>query len=180
MSYRRFKCFLGRPSADNWWGKLHMGRGNLATYKQVWWIIMSPMLCFHAMPYHVDCGCVRFTEHRVASRCCSGRDLVVRSNLHSTGGSLQWRAIRRGRQVLYCTVLHIYKPAAISSFHLYWKNYFFSIPFHSLNNGILFKLEKFRCLLTQRGIAAAPVTNTRARYAPKEPGSCYSQRRRLL
>jgi hexosaminidase len=41
------------------------------------------------------------------------------------------------------------------------------------------RLETFRCLLTQRGIAAAPVTNTQARYAPKEPGSCYAQRRRL-
>lgn len=41
------------------------------------------------------------------------------------------------------------------------------------------RLETFRCLLTQRGVAAAPVTNTQARYAPKEPGSCYAQRRRL-
>ncbi len=41
------------------------------------------------------------------------------------------------------------------------------------------RLEQFRCLLTQRGVGAAPVTNLQARYAPKEPGSCYSQRRKL-
>ena len=41
------------------------------------------------------------------------------------------------------------------------------------------RLETFRCLLTQRGVAAAPVTNVHARYEPKNPGSCYEQRRRL-
>lgn len=41
------------------------------------------------------------------------------------------------------------------------------------------RLETFRCLLTQRGIAAAPVLNKIARFAPPEPGSCYSQRRLL-
>jgi len=39
------------------------------------------------------------------------------------------------------------------------------------------RLETFRCLLTQRGIGAAPVTNIHARFAPKDPGSCYLQRR---
>lgn len=41
------------------------------------------------------------------------------------------------------------------------------------------RLETFRCLLNQRGVSAAPVTNTQARYQPKEPGSCYVQRRLL-
>lgn len=41
------------------------------------------------------------------------------------------------------------------------------------------RLETFRCLLTERGIAAAPVTNIIARYEPKNPGSCYAQRRRI-
>ena len=41
------------------------------------------------------------------------------------------------------------------------------------------RLETFRCLLNQRGIGAAPVTNVRARYQPREPGSCYAQRRLL-
>lgn len=40
------------------------------------------------------------------------------------------------------------------------------------------RLETFRCLLTQRGIAAAPVLNSQARSAPPSPGSCYVQRRR--
>jgi hexosaminidase len=39
------------------------------------------------------------------------------------------------------------------------------------------RLQTFRCLLTQRGIGAAPVLNKHARNAPPEPGSCYSQRR---
>jgi len=42
------------------------------------------------------------------------------------------------------------------------------------------RLETFRCLLTQRGVGAAPVTNLQARYEPKEPGSCYVQRRRRV
>ena len=39
------------------------------------------------------------------------------------------------------------------------------------------RLETFRCLLTQRGIAAAPVTNKVARNSPPKQGSCYQQRR---
>jgi len=39
------------------------------------------------------------------------------------------------------------------------------------------RLETFRCLLNQRQIAAAPVTNKVGRFAPREPGSCYVQRR---
>jgi hexosaminidase len=39
------------------------------------------------------------------------------------------------------------------------------------------RLETFRCLLNQRGVAAAPVTNIQARGAPSAPGSCYVQRR---
>ena len=37
------------------------------------------------------------------------------------------------------------------------------------------RLHHFRCLLTQRGIAAAPVLNAQARSAPSGPGSCYAQ-----
>jgi hexosaminidase len=40
------------------------------------------------------------------------------------------------------------------------------------------RLETFRCLLTQRGIAAAPVKNVVARNSPPNPGSCYVQRRK--
>jgi len=38
------------------------------------------------------------------------------------------------------------------------------------------RIEYFRCLLNQRGIAAAPVNNPYARSAPPNPGSCYVQR----
>ena len=35
----------------------------------------------------------------------------------------------------------------------------------------------FRCLLNQRGVAAAPYSNKNARSAPSGPGDCYKQRR---
>ena len=37
------------------------------------------------------------------------------------------------------------------------------------------RLQAFRCLLLERGIPAAPVTNGAARSAPGGPGSCMSQ-----
>jgi len=37
------------------------------------------------------------------------------------------------------------------------------------------RLETFRCILTRRGIGAAPVQNANARTAPPEPGSCFNQ-----
>lgn len=37
------------------------------------------------------------------------------------------------------------------------------------------RLEYFRCLLTRRGVQAAPVTNAYARSPPIGPGSCYEQ-----
>ena len=39
---------------------------------------------------------------------------------------------------------------------------------------VLERLQAFRCLLLERGIAAAPVTNAEARAAPAGPGSCLS------
>lgn len=39
----------------------------------------------------------------------------------------------------------------------------------------LHRLEYFRCLLTRRGVQAAPVRNEYARSAPKGPGTCYEQ-----
>ncbi|KAL3838106.1 hypothetical protein ACJIZ3_022697 [Penstemon smallii] len=40
---------------------------------------------------------------------------------------------------------------------------------------VLPRLEYFRCLLTRRGVQAAPVTNFYARSPPTGPGSCYYQ-----
>jgi len=37
------------------------------------------------------------------------------------------------------------------------------------------RIRNFRCLLLQRGIAAAPVDNANARSAPAGPDSCYTQ-----
>jgi hexosaminidase len=39
------------------------------------------------------------------------------------------------------------------------------------------RLSDFRCLLLERGVAAAPTSNLHARQAPKQPGSCLKQRR---
>ena len=40
------------------------------------------------------------------------------------------------------------------------------------------RLLDFRCRLLERGVAAAPVKNAKARSAPPGPGRCYAQRRR--
>jgi hexosaminidase len=42
---------------------------------------------------------------------------------------------------------------------------------------VLERLEVFKCLMLERGIGAAPVTNKIGRFQPREPGSCYVQRR---
>lgn len=43
----------------------------------------------------------------------------------------------------------------------------------SNSTAALARIQDFRCLLNERGIAAAPVSNARARGAPPGPGSCY-------
>ena len=37
------------------------------------------------------------------------------------------------------------------------------------------RLQAFRCLMLERGIPCAPVTNANAREAPSGPGSCTTQ-----
>jgi len=37
------------------------------------------------------------------------------------------------------------------------------------------RLARFRCLLNERGVAAAPIGNAQARQGPPGPGSCYDQ-----
>eukprot|EP00978_Attheya_sp_CCMP212_P049145 scaffold622956_cov67-Attheya_sp.AAC.1 len=39
------------------------------------------------------------------------------------------------------------------------------------------RIETFRCLLLERGVAAAPVHNPMSREGPPGVGSCYEQRR---
>jgi hexosaminidase len=41
--------------------------------------------------------------------------------------------------------------------------------------GVLQRLQAFRCLLLERGVAAAPLSNVLARGAPAGPGSCLLQ-----
>jgi hypothetical protein len=37
------------------------------------------------------------------------------------------------------------------------------------------RARRFRCLLLQRGVGAAPLGNARAREAPPRPGGCFAQ-----
>ncbi|XP_078177842.1 beta-hexosaminidase 1 [Carex rostrata] len=46
---------------------------------------------------------------------------------------------------------------------------------YDLNQTVLPRFQYFRCLLNNRGIAAAPVTNFYARRPPIGPGSCFEQ-----
>ncbi|KAI8563771.1 hypothetical protein RHMOL_Rhmol03G0134700 [Rhododendron molle] len=50
-----------------------------------------------------------------------------------------------------------------------------AISTRNINITALPRLEYFRCLLTRRGVPAAPVTNFYARSPPRGPGSCYEQ-----
>lgn len=50
-----------------------------------------------------------------------------------------------------------------------------AISTRNINITALPRLEYFRCLLTRRGVPAAPVTNFYARSPPSGPGSCYEQ-----
>ncbi|KAE9445429.1 hypothetical protein C3L33_22673, partial [Rhododendron williamsianum] len=50
-----------------------------------------------------------------------------------------------------------------------------AIATRNINITALPRLEYFRCLLTRRGVPAAPVTNFYARSPPIGPGSCYEQ-----
>ncbi|KAJ1410596.1 putative beta-hexosaminidase [Ochromonadaceae sp. CCMP2298] len=91
------------------------------------------------------------------------------------GESCMW-----GETVDASDLMNTVWPRAAAVAEVLWSPY---EKVHSLpGNAIDFasaeaRLETFRCLLTQRGIGAAPVTNTQARYQPLAPGSCFAQRR---
>lgn len=51
----------------------------------------------------------------------------------------------------------------------------YDVTTNSSDPFVLPRLQAFRCLLLERGIPAAPVTNAQARTAPGGPGSCFSQ-----
>jgi hexosaminidase len=46
---------------------------------------------------------------------------------------------------------------------------------NSSDPSVVGRLQAFRCLMLERGIAAAPLTNAVARAAPAGPGSCMAQ-----
>ncbi len=95
--------------------------------------------------------------------------------MKTIGESCMW-----GETVDPSDLMNTVWPRAAAVAEVLWTSYdaVHDGPAHSVDMATVEdRLETFRCLLTQRGIAAAPVTNTQARYQPKEPGSCYAQRR---
>ncbi|KAF7114260.1 hypothetical protein RHSIM_RhsimUnG0096900 [Rhododendron simsii] len=65
-------------------------------------------------------------------------------------------------------------PRAAAAAERLWSNRE-AISTRNINITALPRLEYFRCLLTRRGVPAAPVTNFYARSPPSGPGSCYEQ-----
>ncbi|KAL6522469.1 Beta-hexosaminidase 1 [Orobanche minor] len=63
-------------------------------------------------------------------------------------------------------------PRAAAAAERLWSN---KDSASSGSTSVLLRLEYFRCLLTRRGVPAAPVTNFYARRSPTGPGSCYLQ-----
>lgn len=65
-------------------------------------------------------------------------------------------------------------PRAAAAAERLWSNRK-AISSGNINATALPRLKYFRCMLTKRGVPAAPVTNFYARSAPTGPGSCYDQ-----
>ena len=69
-------------------------------------------------------------------------------------------------------VLQTIFPRAAAAAERQWS---YDVVTNSGAPGVADRLQAFRCLLLERGIPAAPVTNAVARSAPSGPGSCLSQ-----
>lgn len=67
----------------------------------------------------------------------------------------------------------IWPRAAAAAERLWSKRELTSV--HNATATVLPRFHYFRCLLTRRGVQAAPVTNMYARSPPTGPGSCYEQ-----
>ncbi len=69
-------------------------------------------------------------------------------------------------------VLQTIWPRAAAAAERQWS---YDVVTDSSAPGVVERLQAFRCLLLERGIPAAPVTNAGARTAPAGPGSCTLQ-----
>lgn len=69
-------------------------------------------------------------------------------------------------------VLQTIWPRAAAAAERQWS---YNVVTNSSAPGVSDRLQAFRCLLLERGIPAAPVTNPTARQAPGGPGSCMTQ-----
>ena len=69
-------------------------------------------------------------------------------------------------------VLQTIWPRAAAAAERQWS---YDVVTNSNAPGVQERLQAFRCLLLERGIPAAPVTNVGARAAPAGPGSCMAQ-----
>jgi hexosaminidase len=63
-------------------------------------------------------------------------------------------------------------PRAAAAAERQWS---YDVVTNSTAPGVVERLQAFRCLMLERGIPAAPVTNANARSAPAGPGSCMAQ-----
>lgn len=69
-------------------------------------------------------------------------------------------------------VLQTIFPRAAAAAERQWS---YDVVTNSNDPLVALRLQAFRCLLLERGIPAAPVTNAQARQAPSGPGSCMAQ-----
>jgi hexosaminidase len=63
-------------------------------------------------------------------------------------------------------------PRAAAAAERQWS---YDVVTNSSAPNVAYRIQSFRCLLLERGVGAAPVTNAVARGAPAGPGSCMSQ-----
>jgi len=69
-------------------------------------------------------------------------------------------------------VLQTIFPRAAAAAERQWS---YKVVTTSADPNVAPRLQAFRCLLLERGVPAAPVTNAEARGAPAGPGSCMHQ-----
>lgn len=79
----------------------------------------------------------------------------------------QWGETADGSEAL-ATIF----PRAAAGAERLWS---YDVVTNSSDPTVLPRLQAFRCLLLERNVPAAPVTNAVARSAPSGPGSCMLQ-----
>ena len=76
--------------------------------------------------------------------------------------------------VFYSRTPPLYSPSQVTSCSPIYANTTYNPGVCRNLDAALPRLQAFRCLLLQRGVKAAPVTNAVARAAPTGPGGCFA------